>query len=40
MTEVAINSYADNYYGLNTDFRVWMGQTIKYCEDINLRLGD
>ena len=40
MGEVAITSYADNYEHLTPEFRVWMGQTIAYCEDVNLRLGD
>ena len=38
MTDKALNSYADNHSNLDLEFRVWMGQTIRYCEDVNLRL--
>jgi hypothetical protein len=40
MSELAITSYADNYYRLNAELRVWVGQTIAYCEDVNVRLGN
>jgi hypothetical protein len=40
MSEMAINSYADNYSRLSVNFRVWVGEMIAYCEDVNLRLGD
>jgi len=39
MSETAIGSYADNHSRLNANFRVWMGQIITYCENVNLRLG-
>jgi hypothetical protein len=40
MNEKARDNYKDFYSFMGTDFQVWMGEMISYCEDVNLRLGD